>query len=195
MEKYNPLKLFCWPFITIRAKSFCNLLCPFIKPQSTVLDVGAGNMLISKYLMESIQVQVQGIDIIDMNLTHLPHKLFDGAKIPFKDNSFEISLLIGVLHHVANQKELLNDVKRVTSSKVIVFEDTYQNNIEKTWVRIRDIIGNLPEEVHMNFALNFRTETEWNSFFKDVGLNIEFQKSLYNPVRLTHHLLYILTPE
>jgi hypothetical protein len=192
LKKDNPLRYLYWPFLTIRAKSISDMLCPFIDLHSKVLDVGTGNMLVSKYLFESRKIEVQGIDVINMNLTNLPHKLFNGCAVPFTDKFFEISLLIGVLHHAENQEELLKDVMRVTSSKMIVFEDTYKTEAGKMWVMARDIIGNLPEELHMNFSLKFRTESEWNSLFEDLGLKIEFVKTYFNPIRLTHHTLYIL---
>ena len=160
MTKNSPLKYICWPFLIFRAKTIARLLSSHIKHKDTILDIGCGNMLLSHELQKGKQAYIKGIDVLDMNLTTLPFQIFNGKKIPYPNKRFDTCLLIGVLHHVQDQKSLLVEAKRV-SSKIIIFEDIYSSNIEKSWIKIRDIIGNIPEEPRMNFALNFHSDGQW----------------------------------
>ena len=151
-------------------------------------------MFIAKELVRSKNVVVHGLDVIDMKLTNLPLTIFDGTGVPFGDKCYDISLLIGVLHHVNDQEKLLKEVARVTSLKIILFEDIYRSRVGENWVKLRDIIGNLPEEPKMNFALNFRSENEWERFFDEFSFEVQYKNTMFNPIRLTHHALFILKP-
>ncbi|MBU0974419.1 class I SAM-dependent methyltransferase [Patescibacteria group bacterium] len=192
MKKNNPLKFIYWPFLTTRAKYLAKIIYPHVKSLKNGLVVGAGNMLVSKYISLNSIIKINGLDVIDMNLTNLPHTIFEGQKIPFKNNSYDFSMLIGVLHHIEKQDNILMEVKRVSKKRIIIFEDTYKSNIEKQWVKLRDVLGNIPEELNMNFALNFNSEKDWEKKFKKMGLEIEYKKSFFNFLRLTHHTLYVL---
>ncbi|MBP7700473.1 methyltransferase domain-containing protein [Candidatus Woesebacteria bacterium] len=192
MKKNNPLKFIYWPFLATRAKYLAQLISPHVKSLKNGLDVGAGNMLISKYISLNSKVKINGLDVIDMNLTDLPHAIFDGQKIPFKNDFYDFSMLIGVLHHIEKQDVILKEVKRISKKRIIIFEDTYKSNIEKQWVKLRDVLGNIPEELSMNFALNFNSEKEWENKFKKIGLKIVYKKSFFNFLRFTHHTLYVL---
>lgn len=164
-----------------------------IRYKSSILDIGCGNMLISQYLARQHKARVQGIDVLDMNLTDLPHTLYDGFRIPYPDKTFDTSLLIAVLHHVSDQQALLKEAMRVTSRNVIVFEDTYTTRIGKVWIKIRDVVGNLPEEAQMHFALNFRSTEAWERLFNQHQLRVVSRKVLWSHIRFTHHVLYHLT--
>jgi len=191
MTKNSPLKYIYWPFLKLRAKNIVNLLNHHIKIKENILDIGCGNMIISQELVNNKQIQIKGIDVLDMNLTELPFQLFNGKKIPFPSKYFDTSLLIGVLHHVKDQKTLLVETKRV-SQKIIIFEDIYLNNLERFWIKVKDIIGNLPEEPKMNFALNFHSDSDWSHIFAAHRLHLLYKKILWNPFRFTHHAIYVL---
>lgn len=192
MNKHSPPLFFYKPFLNFRAKFLGKLISPYIPKNCTVLDVGCGNMLVSKYLNKFNKSLPTGLDVINMNLTNLPHKIYNGKNIPYPDKSFDVSLLMGVLHHCQNPESLLLETKRATKQKIVLFEDVYFNPLEKIWVKIRDITGNIPEEPHMNFSLKFHDTKEWEQIFKRSNLNISYRQIIFLSHRLTHHALYIL---
>jgi ubiquinone/menaquinone biosynthesis C-methylase UbiE len=53
----------------------------------------------------------------------LPVVIYNGLDIPFKDNSFDVVLILFVLHHAAEPARLLREAKRICRRSVIVFED------------------------------------------------------------------------
>ncbi|MDP2874124.1 MAG: class I SAM-dependent methyltransferase [bacterium] len=187
-------KLLCYPTSAIRAALLGRLIANYLPNRATVLDIGCGNMLLAKDLVRRKKITVQGVDVLDMNLTHLPHQLFDGQHLPFPDKSFDVSLLIGVLHHAHNQEALLQEAKRVAKATVIVFEDIYDTTWQKSWVRIRDVLGNVLEEPKMNFALTFHSDQEWEEIFRSHQLLVNKKRLLWNLPKLTKHALYVLKP-
>ena len=67
------------------------------------------------------------VDVEDFNATDLKLTLFDGRTLPFPDNSFDVVLLIFVLHHAEDPKAVLHEARRVCRGKVIAFEDVTSN--------------------------------------------------------------------
>lgn len=194
MKNTSLWKLLLLPFMTYRAKMLARRIIPYIGSSHTLLDIGCGNMLISKYIWSDTHVDVTGIDVISMNGTDLPHRLFDGVTIPFKGHSFGVSLLIGVLHHAKRPLALLREAKRVTSHRIIIFEDIFSTTLERLWLCIRDIIGNFPEESHMSFSCNFHETSYWERQFREEQLCMIHKEISWNPIRWTHHVLYVLEP-
>ena len=71
-----------------------------------LLDVGCG---IGKYfaLLKDDVGSIQGVDVSDSSLTvarqrhpGIPATLYDGRRLPFPDNSFDVAYTVCVLHHV-----------------------------------------------------------------------------------------------
>jgi ubiquinone/menaquinone biosynthesis C-methylase UbiE len=89
-------------------------------PPCTIMgDIGCGN---GKYLSINPQITTIGCDI-SMNLLKLAHErgcnvsYGDGLSIPFKDNLFDNTISIAVLHHIASRKrriDVINEMLRVT---------------------------------------------------------------------------------
>ncbi|MGB3947489.1 MAG: class I SAM-dependent methyltransferase [Bacteroidia bacterium] len=96
----------------------------------SVLEVGAGEGSIlhwlSKYKfsqnMYAIEISNSGIEIIkSKNIENLKEiLLFDGYKIPYQDNQFDLVICSHVMEHVEHERILLREIKRV--SKYQIFE-------------------------------------------------------------------------
>ena len=88
--------------------------------------------------------------------------------MPFKDNSFDCSIILTVPHHTEYQKDIILDSMGVTKKRIIVLEDIYTNIIEKIIINVVDSIINLElRHPHLN-----RANPEWRIFFKAHGLKI-----------------------
>jgi ubiquinone/menaquinone biosynthesis C-methylase UbiE len=106
-----------------RARWTARKLTQFIKPTDRVLDIGAGDCRLALLLKKKIGCEVVPVDVEDFNETDLPLTLFDGKHLPFPDNSFDVVLLIFVLHHAEDVKPVLEEARRVSRKSVVVFED------------------------------------------------------------------------
>src|SRR5579862_7982188 len=95
----------------------------FLKGSKTIIDVGTG----SGYIAFELQKRGYNVTPIDVtNISFIPEIkpiIYDGRKLPFKDKSFDVCLLISVLHHTKNPEAVLEEAIRV--SKKIVIDRIY----------------------------------------------------------------------
>ena len=95
-----------------------------------VLEVGAGEGSILKWLSEfnfcddlnCVEISESGISLIkEKNIRNLNDVLlFDGYRIPYSDNHFDLVICSHVLEHVEHERILLREIKRV--SRYQIFE-------------------------------------------------------------------------
>jgi ubiquinone/menaquinone biosynthesis C-methylase UbiE len=95
-----------------------------------VLEVGAGEGSILNWLskwdfctdLNAVEISESGIEQIRLkNIKHLRDVLlFDGYKIPYDDNHFDLVICSHVMEHVEHERVLLREIKRV--SKYQIFE-------------------------------------------------------------------------
>ncbi len=71
-----------------------------------VLDIGSGVGLVDRYLKADIK-NLYGVDVEEgvvekakVNNPGVNYQMYDGAKLPFEDNTFDICFAINVMHHV-----------------------------------------------------------------------------------------------
>jgi len=87
------------------------------------LEVGCGNGAVSKYVAQNHGLNVTGIDV-DPELIELAKKgigdipnthffVADATHLPFRDNDFDIVLSFGVMHHISNWLDALEEIARV----------------------------------------------------------------------------------
>src|SRR5258708_4583485 len=86
-----------------------------------ILDVGCGDGLISATLQAARpDLTVCGIDVLRRDSTHIPVEMFDGRRIPYDDDSFDIVLFSDVLHHTDDPTVLLCEARRVATCGVLI---------------------------------------------------------------------------
>lgn len=88
-----------------------------LSPNCT-LEIGVGNHLVSRYLME------RGFDIVTLDLEKQlhPHAVGTVLEIPFCDGSFEVVACYELLEHLPyeNFRKALAEISRVSSSHAIL---------------------------------------------------------------------------
>jgi ubiquinone/menaquinone biosynthesis C-methylase UbiE len=119
-----------------RARWTARHLRRFIGPNDRVLDIGAGDCRLDELLQRRVGCEIVPVDVEDFNETNLPLTLFDGKRLPFDDNSFDVVLLIFVLHHAQDVKACLEEARRVARGSVLVFEDVTTNLWDRFLFRI-----------------------------------------------------------
>ena len=175
-------------FYGMAAKRMCQDCENFIQKDSKILDLGCGSGIVGKAFQDFFKAKIIGVDIRDFRVENIPFQIFDGKKLPFSDNSFDIVLINYVLHHSGNPVALLKEAKRMTKGKIIVFEDLFEGFLSKLICKIHGItfdrfFGNptktsfnteLPKEakVKMRTKFSFASEKGWEKIFKELGLNV-----------------------
>ena len=101
---------------------------------SKLLDIGAGYLSI--LAAKKFNCKVTSIDVSQKKIEKLKEAAkkervkirflkADGTKLPFADNSFDISVAYGTLHHCGKKyPQMVREMSRVSKKKVIVAEMT-----------------------------------------------------------------------
>ena len=134
---------------------------PFVDKEDLILDVGSGSGSISKLL------NAEPLDVVDLHEVGAPPGLFDGESVPYADDTFDAVLCISVLHHTENQKKLLEELKRVSKNKIIIFEDVPDSIVDKILCRIHSF------SAYGRCSKCFHTTNEWRRIFHEHGLRVE----------------------
>ena len=137
----------------------------------SVLDVGTGAGFVAQRLQCELGAEVHCLDVVDLNQTDLPITLFDGENIPFENNRFNVSLGLFMLHHAHEvfHIRLLSEMKRVTSSKMIISEDIAFNWLDRGLQKCHEI------QLKTDFKsdkLSFKSQAGWEQLFERTGLEV-----------------------
>lgn len=156
-----------------------------------VLDVGAAEGWVGELVSRQMHHAVQLLDVVDMNRTGLPHRLYDGKSIPFPDSAFDTTLIMLTLHHCADPETVLREAVRVTSSRMIITESTYRFAPGRWLLWLMDTaVNSWRSRCLMPEALHFRRVDEWRRLFRRVGLRLRAQRHLSRG--LHRHVLFVL---
>jgi 2-polyprenyl-3-methyl-5-hydroxy-6-metoxy-1,4-benzoquinol methylase len=138
-----------------------------------IVDVGAGTCQITELLLKD-GFDVTPVDVDNLSCVEgIEPILFDGQHLPFTGGSFDLALLINVLHHVRDPDELLQETARVASC-MIVHEDIYTSKTQEYLTKAMDSILNLEFIGHPH---SNRNDQEWRDTF--VRLNLRLKASKY----------------
>ena len=141
-----------------------------LKGKQDFLEVGCGNGIVSKYLARNYGSNIVGIDVdpeqielANKDIGEIPDIRFieaDATSLPFEDNSFDIVLSFGVLHHIYSWLDALKEIERVLRDKCYF---VYADIIYPGWVT------KLDKSSKYSFGLVTVGLEELNSFIKQNG--------------------------
>jgi ubiquinone/menaquinone biosynthesis C-methylase UbiE len=162
-----------------RAQLLGEKILPFIQEGESVLDFGCSNMMVSKYIASKKKISLTGIDILDYKIQDADFIKYEGGRLPFKDEQFDVVLSIFVLHHTDNPTFHLQELIRVSKRKIILCEDTFKNKIEENltqlmdWMYNRTLVSNINDR-----ATNFKSVKEWNELFEKNKVTVKNYKRI-----------------
>ena len=153
-----------------------------------VLDVGAGNGYISYYLQNKFKCKIQCADIMNYLEYDFPFSKIADSKLVFKDDSFDIVMIIDALHHMAEETQIamLREASRV-AKKVFIFET------ERAFTAL--LLDHLVNKIHnilMPIPCTHKTRIGWTKIFADLGFEfkeIKVKRGWLYPLK---HLCFII---
>lgn len=134
---------------------------------SKILDVGSGKGFMLHDFAELIAgITVAGVDISEYAIAHTIDdmkpfvQVADAKDLPFPDRSFDLVISINTIHNLplAECKQALREIMRVTRGNAFVTVDAYRTEAEKQ----RMDMWNLT-------ALTYMAVPEWKELFAEVG--------------------------
>jgi SAM-dependent methyltransferase len=141
-----------------------------LAPQGArILDVGCGDGLISSLLQSKRpDLSVRGIDVLPRTRTYIPVEIFDGFRIPFDEESFDVVLFSDVLHHAQDAAVLLREARRVAKHSVLLKDHNRNGLAAGARLRFMDWVGNARFGVALPY--NYWTEHQWRTAWEEIGL-------------------------
>lgn len=131
----------------------------------SVLDVGCGHARITKRLQERFPAcRFSGVDVVVREGSSIPVVHYDGERLPFPDRSFDVVLLIDVVHHASKPRDLLKECARVARSIVLIKDHVCESWYD--WVRLAwmDWFGNRSFGIPMTYE--YFTRRQWEEAFE-----------------------------
>lgn len=187
LQKNNFFKKIIYKLGRHRAKDMVKQIEQYLNKHDHILDVGAGTCNICQVLRERnfsiIPLDTKNLSFID----NIKPIIYDGNEIPFKDNKFDVALILTVLHHTPKPEEIIKEAKRV-SKRIIIIEDIYTNIIHKYLTYFTDSLLSLEfiDHPHSNKA-----NREWQKLFKKLGLKLKEMKYKKTFLVFKHAVYYL----
>ncbi|HTD98547.1 MAG TPA: class I SAM-dependent methyltransferase [Mucilaginibacter sp.] len=152
-----------------------------------VLEVGAGDGSILKLLADqNFAAEYHAVEISDSGVEHIKTRdianlksvqLFDGYKLPFEDNTFDLIILSHVLEHVEHERLLLRELKRVANYCVIEVPRDYKAGVDN---KIKHFLAYGHINVYTPTSLRYLLRTEGFEIENDLTSMIEPEVTKFN---------------
>lgn len=133
-KKVRRLRRFDHPIVKEHVIDKVNFIKKNIEltPKTKVLEVGAGNGYFSFYFRDSCDLLVTDVNKETLLLNPVKKKMnVDANKLPFGDNSFDVVMCFGVLHHIDNPDKVVKGLNRVSRNYVVLMEPNADNIVQK----------------------------------------------------------------
>jgi SAM-dependent methyltransferase len=152
-----------------RVRVLAEALAAQIPPSSSVLDIGCGDGTIASLIAQQRpDLTIQGVEILPRPGCKIACRPFDGATLPFADNSVDLCLLIDVLHHTSDVRILLREAARVARSYILLKDHLSENALDHATLRFMDWVGNRPHGVTLTYS--YQSRARWNAHFAACNL-------------------------
>ena len=170
-----------------------------------VLEVGAGEGSILNWLsqwnfcpdLNCVEISESGIELIkSKNIKNLNDVLlFDGYKIPYPDNHFDLVICSHVLEHVEHERILLREIKRVSRYQIFEVPIDFSFYVDR---KLEHFLSyghiNIYTPSLFRFLLkseNFDVKKDINHLYHDEVLKLSFgdRKAPYYITKIKHAIL------
>ena len=174
-----------------RAADLAAQVLPFLNAGERILDIGSGTCQVAEAFLAR-GFDVSPLDIANKSLVpNLHPQVFDGGRLPFADDEFDVALLLTVLHHIPHPDDTIAEARRV-APRVIIMEDVFTSPAERwaTWLGDSWLNMEIFGHPHSN-----RDDAGWRESFKRLGLqvtNAREQIDWFFPFRF-RHATYVLS--
>lgn len=158
-----------------RSKVKYALFEKYFTKNARIIDVGTGSGQFAQ-LIKDKDFEIQAVDVVNKtNASSITPIIYNGRTLPFENNSFDISMLITVLHHCPNPENIFKEAVRVSKSRIFVLEDVYSNKLMKYLTWGMDSLMNLE---FFNHPHTNKSEEEWEALFKENKLLLIYKKKV-----------------
>lgn len=163
------------PIYGWRVQGILQEIMPHLCSGDRILDVGCGRGIIGHAIMNSPfcppQLEITGLERERRGRELTPVKYYDGRRIPYADDDFDVVLLVDVLHHEDNPHRLIRECARVAQRVLIIKDHKKDGFFAQQRIALLDWASNMPYGVRCLFRYN--TGGDWRSWYERHGLIVE----------------------
>ena len=135
-----------------------------------VLDVGCGSGDISAAVQVlRPDVTIDGVDVLVRPGTAISVREYDGVTLPEPDASYDVVMMIDVLHHTDDPTLILREAARVGKPGVLVKDHFRDGLFAEETLRLMDWAGNAAHGVRLPY--NYLCRKEWCRAWKTLQLH------------------------
>jgi len=188
-----------------RAVDLINRIEAFLPGDCSVLDIGCGTgHNVAALLRQFPSLRCTEADVTNMKMIGTPPVLIESNHLQFPDNSFDVGLLLFVLHYPAEPMILLREARRVISRRLIVLQSTFQGARSRCvlagreWMqgrgifRVARMLGLVGGSgASLKPARLFDSQT-LRQLFADAGWRVTHHQPQYWPLTRVSRGLYVL---
>jgi ubiquinone/menaquinone biosynthesis C-methylase UbiE len=108
---------------------------------SNIIEIGAGDgnileqLSLQKFAKTYTAVEISTSAIEQIKTKNIQNLIsvtqFDGYKLPFSDNEFELAICSHVIEHVEHPRILLREIKRISKSQIFEIPIDFSVNVDK----------------------------------------------------------------
>lgn len=134
-----------------------------------MLDIGCGDGTIARLIADSRpDISIEGVETTPRANCLIPCRSYDGQKLPFQNQSFDVCLLVDVLHHTDDIVGVLGEASRVSRCFLFIKDHLSENALDYFTLKSMDWFGNRPHNVRTPF--NYQSHRAWKQHFANCNL-------------------------
>jgi len=152
-----------------RVTALASAIAPLLPKSARVLDVGCGDGLLDKSLLDlRPDLRIEGVDVLVRPTTPIPIRQFDGLHLPFATGEFDVAMAIDVFHHAADAEGLMQEMKRAARGSLVIKDHLLHGLPSELILRAMDWVGNSRHGVRLPFS--YWSEAEWRRAWDRCGV-------------------------
>jgi SAM-dependent methyltransferase len=154
-----------------RIRTLAALVDALLPHRAEVLDIGCGDgALAAELVRRRPDISITGADVLVRPDTQIRVQQFDGVRLPFANDSFDVAMFIDVLHHTDDSIAALREAKRVTRSAIVVKDHAIGGFGARPTLVLMDWVGNAHHGVRLPY--NYWSVVQWKTAFAYLGLEV-----------------------
>ncbi|MCJ7826144.1 class I SAM-dependent methyltransferase [Patescibacteria group bacterium] len=158
------------------------VVAPLLSGCRSVLDFGCGDMALDRLLVsKNTPLRITGVDVLPFRVPKtkgLHFHLYDGARLPFCDRSFDAVFSYHVFHHTRDPFFALSECARVCKHRMIIVEPVLRYSFEKIGFTFLDYLTNIWKKEHVFMPCHVRTLSWWRRKFQTLNLYCQEMRSV-----------------
>ena len=172
------------------------------KPDDKILDVGCYDGAITKAIYETLMIKKENaICVESLQWVYTAEKeyvkivRYEGSKLPFPDQSFNIVLCLQVLHHIENLETIIKEIRRILKPNGI-FIIKEHDNVSSNMTKLIDIehfiyihIVHQKDKIE-NYYANYKSIGDWTKLITQTGFQERIIRRIPNTATNYYYALY-----